>query len=191
MHNLLRVLIDAKPDWIHQRSARAAKVKVSQLLWLHLFWRAFSSSPIPSFANQISLIWSSKCFILKWNSDFFHCTSFPLHRIIQVNSAVFNATIDWEVDIGAGKVFSKPTYPLCIFFQADLCHLLVLIHSSYSVYLVPNKSMCCISLAQLWQSCKAAYILQLNKLGVLALKQRSCPEFCCMLAALHLWVSAY
>lgn len=41
----------------------------------------------------------------------FHCTFFPLGRIIQVNSAIFvSAAIDLKLDFGAGKAFAKMLY---------------------------------------------------------------------------------
>lgn len=93
-----------------------------------------------------------------------------------MNSAIFvSAAIDLKLDFGAGKAFAKKIYPLCIFFQVDLCHLLVLTHRSYFVYFVLNKSMGRIPPAQLWQTSKATYILQMNKLRVQTLKMEKQP----------------
>lgn len=105
----------------------------------------------------------------------FHCTFFPLDRIIQVNSAIFvSAALNLKLCFGASKAFVRKIFPLSIFFKPIYATFWCLF-TDLTVYFVLNKSMGWIPPARLWQTSKATYILQMNKLRVQTLKMEKQP----------------
>lgn len=92
-----------------------------------------------------------------------------------MNSAIFvSAAVDLKLDFGANKACAKKIYPLYMFFKL-ICATFWCLFTDLTVYRVLNKPTGWIPLAQLWQSCRATFILLMNKLRVKTLQMEKQP----------------